>query len=106
MPTQMEHYERFPHYGIPYSVIGYGTYAEKILYYAHFKKAFVTYQEYSDFRMGKMNREAWRLSVRKLTEYEWIELREDGAIRITPKGIESLRRISARNTLNPKRRKD
>lgn len=108
MPSKSKnpHRERFPDYGVPYSMIRYGTCAERVLYYAKFKKTYFSFEEYKKFYCKELRTDTYRDAVDKLCSNGWLHMREDGKTRITPAGASAILAIAARNARNPKRKND
>jgi hypothetical protein len=93
------HAIRFPDYGVPFKVIAYGSYAQMLIYYAHFKKGPFTYADHMSMRFRQIRKDMWVIAAKKLVGLGWMNEVSDGVYQITKEGSDAVRRIGNRNAI-------
>jgi hypothetical protein len=96
MPRQIPHQERFPDYGVSHKDIRYGSYIEKIFYYAVFAKKPFTYEDHMSLRTKDIRKDTWKDCAKRLVSLGFLSAK-DNVYMITPLGLYSIRMLGKRN---------
>ena len=90
-------------FGIPFTLVQRGSFAQFILSYAEFmKRAYrkdFSVADYMSFRYDKPRKETIVKATRKLLELGWLTETSPGRYTVTDKGADANRRIGKRNGL-------
>jgi hypothetical protein len=98
MPRKpVPHAIRFPDYGIPNSVVQAGSSAQKILYFALFKKCAFSYEQHMAFRIKQIRKDLWLHGMNKMVGLGYMAEAGNGEYIITVSGADAVRRIGNRN---------